>query len=72
MKTLQQYIDVTTCEEVHSVLHKCNIFDGDDHFDDMFDRLNTEIMDIYNRNWEYEYEQYCRLCLIMMRESQYR
>lgn len=72
MKNLQEYIDGTTCDEAHSVLHKCNLFDGDDDFGDMFERLKVEIMDLMNRNWEYEYEQYCRLYLIMMRESQYR
>lgn len=72
MKTIQNYIEDTTNDEIHLILQNCHIYAGDQNYEDHYERLRGEIINTKDRNWDYEYDQYCLFMNRLLREKNYR
>lgn len=72
MKSIQKYIEDVTNDEIHLILQSCHVHAGDLAYDDRYERLRHEILSTRERNWDYEYDQYCIFMRRLFRETNYR
>jgi len=72
MKSIETYIKDSVNDEIHLILQNCQIHVGDKAYDTNYERLYNDIMTSKDRNWDYEYDQYCVFMHRLNREKNYR